>query len=166
MLDYVTVAPCHNDLHPRNLCFFENEFKAFDYGTAGPGEPYLDVLSVLAYFHAKSIHEKILLTAYLGRSPSAADEAKLYLMAQAVLIRLGFDALGRLSPEDVHRYDLIQATEFKSFFNDYIEWKIDLSEPENNLKLLKIFFTQVLNNFESQEFKNVLGALKKQYLRR
>jgi hypothetical protein len=136
-----------------------NEFKAIDYEDAGLGDPYFDVAKV-AIFYAKPIREKVLFTTYLGRKPSATENAKLYLMKQVVLIKMILDFLGRLSEKNVHQYGLIK-TPSTDFVRECFELKIDLSKSENSLKFLKALLTQVFSNFESQEFKDAVNVLSK-----
>ncbi len=154
-----TNIPCHSDLHGGNLIFLGNEFKAVDYEDAGQGDPYFDVATVASYFYSDSDHEKILIETYLGRQPSAAENAKFYLMKQVILLKWVFDWLKRVPAETIQKYGLITAPTFIDFVKEIRS--IDLSKPENGLLVLKTFFSQILDNFESQEFKNAIDVLSK-----
>lgn len=153
-----TNIPCHNDLHGGNLIFLGNEFKAVDYEDAGQGDPYFDVATVASYFYSDSDHEKVLIETYLGRQPSAAENAKFYLMKQVILLKWAFGWLKRVPAETIRKYGLIAAPTFIDFVKEIRS--IDLSKPENGLLLLKTFFSQVLDNVESQEFKDAVDVLR------
>jgi|SaaInlLV_10m_DNA_2_1039722.scaffolds.fasta_scaffold00403_9 thiamine kinase-like enzyme len=161
LLPHLTTTPCHKDLHGGNLIFLGNEFKAIDYGNAGPGEPYFDVATIATYFCSEPAHEKVFFAMYLGRQPSAAEGAKLYLMKQVVLIKWALGALRRLSPESLHQYKSIKAPSIKDLLMENLKNTLDLSKPENNLKLLKALFKKVFDNFESQEFHSAVNVLSK-----
>lgn len=155
----ITSVPCHNDLHRANLMFIEKEFKAFDFESASQGDPFFDVATVAASFFCNPVHEKILFATYLGRQPSAVELAKLYLMKQAVWIKWIFDDLGRLSPESVHQYGTVKVPSLIELAKEVLDGKIDLSKPENKLKLLKARLNQIFESFESQEFKDAVDVL-------
>lgn len=156
----IATTPCHNDLQGRNLIFLGNEFKAIDYGDAGPGDPYFDVATVIAgSSHGNPAQEKILFSTYLGSQPSASQEAKLYLMKQVVFIKWALLCLDMLNQENVQRYELIKAPSSKDLLKEYFEGKLDLRKPENSLKLLKALINEVFYNFESQEFNNAVSLL-------
>jgi thiamine kinase-like enzyme len=161
LLPHLTTAPCHNDLHVKNLMLMGTKFKAIDYGDAGPGEPYFDVATVANYFCFEPAHEKVLLATYLGQQPSEAEEAKLYLMKQVVLIMWVFYNLRRLSPENVHKYGSIKAPSIRDLIMEVLKNSIDLSKSENILKILKALLNQVLDDFESQEFHRAVNLLSK-----
>jgi hypothetical protein len=104
------------------------------------------VATIAAFFCFEPVHEKVLFTTYLNRQPSAIEKAKLYLMKQVVLIKWALDALNRLSPENIAQYGLIKdAPSIKDFVRDSLDGKLDLSVPENNLKLLKTGLTHQSN---------------------
>lgn len=160
ILPHLTTAPCHNDLHGGNLVFLGNECRAIDYEDAGQNDPYFDVATIAAFFCFEPAHEEVLFTTYLNRQPSAIEKAKLYLIKQVVLIKWTLDALNRLSAENITQYGLIkEAPSIKDFVRDSLDGKLDLSIPENNLKLLKTLLTNIFDNFESQEFHDAVKVL-------
>jgi len=154
-------APCHNDLHRDNLILCGNKFKAIDFETASQGDPYFDVATVAASFYCKPEDEKILFAAYLGRQPSTTDKAKLYLMKQATWIKWFLDDLLRLSPKYIKQFNHVSAIPLVDLANEIIDGKMDPNKPENNLKILKAQLNHIFDDFESQEFKNAINALKK-----
>ncbi len=159
LLPHQTTTPCHNDLHGGNLIFFGNEFKAIDYGDAGPGDPYFDMATVSVYSLANQAHEKILLTTYLEHEPTAVERAKLYLMKQVVMIKWAFDRLRALSPEDLLRYNLVQAPSTNDWFRKSLDGKVDVANTEDCLITLKVLLNQVFENAKSQEYKDAVAIL-------
>jgi thiamine kinase-like enzyme len=162
LLPFITLAPCHNDLHGGNLAFMESGIKAFDYGDAAQGDPYFDVATVVQIFCSfKKVNEDILFSTYLGRQPSDFDKAKLYLIKQIVLIKWACDSLCRLknSPEVIRKYGLIKAPSFVEFLRNLFAGKVDFSKPEDSLSQLKTLLNEVFVNFESQEFKDAVRTL-------
>jgi hypothetical protein len=159
-----TTAPTHNDLHKDNLRFWENECKAVDYDGAGPGDPYFDVATIANWvgFSAGQARENALFTQYLGRQPSAVEEARLYLMKQAVLLKWATGALTRLSPEHVHLYESIKASSIRDFERDGLfVGKVDLSKPEDDMQFLKALLKAVFENFDSPDFQQALNVLSR-----
>lgn len=159
LLPHLTIVPCHNDLDRENLLFYGNEFKAIDYEDAGPGDPYFDLASIIATFYIKPAHENFLFTTYLGRQPSAVEEARLYLMKQVALIKCFFDDLNRLSPEIVNQYGDVKAPLFIDLVKEFLDGKFDLNKPENKLKFLKSQINSLFDTVESQEFRNAVNVL-------
>lgn len=161
LLPHLTTAPCHNDLVLGNLISEGDEFKAIDYVASGLNDPYFDLATVASQtgFYSNPDHEKILFATYLGRAPSETEEAKLYLMKQVVLIKWAFDALNRLTPENVHQYGQIEAPPLKDLTRELIDGNFDLSEPKNNVMFLKAHLNQVSEISNSQEFRNSLTLL-------
>jgi thiamine kinase-like enzyme len=152
---YQEIVPCHNDLHAGNLIYFGNEFKAIDYGDAGPGEAYFDVATVAADCLEASGHETMLLATYLGREPSAVERSKLYLMEQIVLIKWACDRLRDLSADNLLQYNVVEVPAIEDFFKK----KHDLSKPGACLKCFKCLIKAVLNNAEMQEFRDSVRIL-------
>jgi thiamine kinase-like enzyme len=180
LLPHLTKTSCHNDLHGGNWIFLGNEYKAIDYEDAGPNDPYFDVanaaievdvatMALEASAYNKPAHKINFLALYLNCQPSAAEEAKLYLMKQIVLLRLALDDLNRLADsehsEHIYQYKSFRVPSIKDFAKDRFEGKFNLPEPENGLTLLKTRFNQVIENSESQEFKDAVKTLNKQAAR-
>ena len=138
-----------------------NEFKAIDYEDAGLNDPYFDLASaaIATAFYSTPAHEKVLFATYLGRQPTAVEDAKLYLMKQIVFIKRACDALNRATPEDVHRYGLIEEPSHKDLARELFEGNLDLSKSENNLKYLKTLLNYVIENSESKEFQDSVSLL-------
>jgi fructosamine-3-kinase len=161
----ITTIPCHNDLHGGNLIFWGNEFKAIDYEAAHQGDPYFDIAKVIIEAGCKPVHEKVLFTTYLGRQPSAIENAKLYLMKLAVRLEGFLGDLGRLSPEIVHQFASIKTVARKVLAAEFLKGTFDAHKPENKLKLLKALLSEALASCESQEFKAAVKTLNKQAAR-
>lgn len=155
----ITTVPCHNDLHGGNRIFLGNEFKAIDYGDAGPGDPYFDVATIA--LDCDKEHEKILLTTYLGRQPTELEKAKLYLMKLLVLVKWIFALLDRLSPKDIRTYGSIKVPLMEDVLKEHRDLKLDLEQVCDRVKLLKIHLNQVFSDVESQEFNNAVSLLIK-----
>jgi len=154
-----STTPCHNDLHSNNLMLLGNEFKAIDYETAGQGDPYFDVATVVASLYCKPAHEIVLFTTYLGRQSSKAEEAKLCLIKQIIWIKWFFDDLRWLSPENIQKFGRIKTLPLIDLAREVVEGKIDMSKSENKLKLLKARLNQIFANCESQEFRDAVKML-------
>jgi thiamine kinase-like enzyme len=159
-----TTAPTHNDLHMGNLRCWGNECKAIDYENAGPGDPYFDVatIAVSPGFYSNQAQEKVLFATYLGRQPSAVEEARFYLMKQAVLIKWAVcDNLRRLPPEQLEYYGTIKIPSIQDYMGEILEGKLVFGKLETRLKDLKALLKEVFENFESQEFRNAVSLLSK-----
>lgn len=155
----ITNVPCHNDLHRGNLIFWGNKFTAFGYGDASQGDPYFDIATVVASFYCNPAHEKILFATYLGRQPSGIEQAKLYLMKRAVWLKWFLDDLGGLSPEIVSQYGVIKTFPIINLAGKFLKGSLDLSKPEDRLKLLKSQLNQIFEHFESQKFRDAVNVL-------
>ncbi len=158
---HMAVTPCHSDMHPSNLIFLGKEFKAIDYERAAQSDPYLDIATVAIYYCFNPAFEHVLLSTYLEHKPSLQEEAKLYLMKQAAWIRYGLTFL-QLSSEKIGLYPTLQVTSYWEFLQERAAGKIaDFENPEYKIKLAKIIIETVINNFESQEFRDAVNILSK-----
>lgn len=80
-------------------------------------------------------------------------------MKQAVWIKWFLDDLGRLSEENIKNFGIIKTLPLLDFAREAVGGKIDLSKPENKLKVLEAQLNQIFDNFETQEFKNAVNVL-------
>jgi thiamine kinase-like enzyme len=161
LLPHLTSVTCHNDLHAGNIIFLGPEFKVIDFEDMGQNDPYFDIATIAdeTCFFNMPFHEKILLATYLNRQPTIQEMAKLYLMKQLVLIKWCCDALNRLSPEFIAKYELLEVPPIRTYAKDSFEGKINVSGQEKDLMELKMRIIYVLDNFESQEFHDAVSAL-------
>ncbi len=161
LLPYRKTAPCHNDLHLRNIIFLENKCKAIDYEAAGPGDPFYDLAMVAAAtsFYSRPSHEELLFESYLERKPSTKEKAILYLMKQVVFLKWTFDALDRITPEGIREYELIEVPPISEFAKDRLEGKLDLSVTENTLMELKLLLHEIFSHIESPQFAHAIELL-------
>ena len=167
VLPYLRVAPCHNDLHPGNLMFLENEVKAVDYDDLAMGEPYFDVAAIAMFYcidpachPAVGFNPRPLLLTYLGREPSLIENAKFYLIKQAALLVCALRTLV-VPLDNVYRYAALQAPNFNDCLKDWSEGKIDLSRPDDLVRVAKVFIEEAFSNVKSQEFKDAVYVLSK-----
>jgi hypothetical protein len=146
-------APCHNDLNPNNTIFTGSSFKIIDYGTAGQDDPYFDVATVIQFNCLNSTkREEELMNAYLGRSMTSKERARLYLMKQAVricyaarLILLGS------SPEQSDEIDLGSET--------YEEFVMKSGSAGFDARRLAFhLFKMASTSFESAEFQRAIST--------
>ncbi|KKP35838.1 MAG: hypothetical protein UR26_C0002G0138 [candidate division TM6 bacterium GW2011_GWF2_32_72] len=151
---------CHNDLHGGNVLYLGNEFKAIDYESAGKNDPFFDLATVLLCFCFDSNYEKFLIKEYLGRNPSAEEEAKLYLIKFIIMIRWAVFLLGKFTPEEESKYESIKAPQLADLLKEDLKCRFDFNIQENKLRLLKSALKSIFDNFETQEFKDAVNVLK------
>jgi len=158
---HMTVAPCHNDLHPSNMIFLGNTIKVIDYETAAQSDPFFDVATVAIYnsfFNAKLEHT--LFSTYLEREPTPEETAQLYLMKQAALISYAMSFL-KMHPSMLYLYESLQTQPYEEFFNGVGKGKINLEDQDAKVALAKIMIDSAIANSETHEFKDALLLLNK-----
>ena len=157
---HLSVVPCHNDIHPHNVIFLGNEFKAIDCECSAQSDPYYDIATAAIYFCFKPEYENILLTTYLERQPSAFEEAKLCLMKQVarMVSALSFLALGVKS---INQYATLQVPSYWVFMKEIGMGRINLADPESQVSIAKIVINDVIAGFESKEFRDAVNLLNK-----
>jgi thiamine kinase-like enzyme len=149
-------APCHNDLHPSNIIFLGDKFKAIDYERATQSDPYFDIAMVAYAYCQNSHYENVLLSTYLERQPTEIENSKLYLFKQVAWAYCGICFLIMI-PELLTQYEKTNVLEY----NELIKTFIDLSKQKNKLKFAKALLNHVIQNFESKEFNNTVKILNK-----
>ena len=157
LLSHLITTPCHNDLHPNNLMFCGDKFKAIDYEYASQEDPYYDIAEIALFYCFNPAHEKILLSTYLERQPSAKEEAKLYFMKQVALIYYAIFFL-EINPEQLHKYEKLQVPLDIDFIKEIAEGKLE--NTTDVLKSAKFLINYIVANFESKKFSNALKILR------
>lgn len=154
LMPHLCSVPCHNDLHPSNLMFLGDRFKAVDYERATQADPYFDI-AMVAYAYCESpASEQILLATYLGQQPTKVEIAKLYLFK---IIAWTYCVVCFLTmiPEQLANYETLKVPAYADLFQDFI----DLEKPEHKLKFAKVLVNHVIANVESQEFSDAVIIL-------
>ncbi len=148
---YLLSVPCHNDLHPSNLLFLGDRFKAVDYERATQADPYFDLAMVAYAYCEKPDYEIFLLSIYLGRQPTNVEITKLYLFK---IIAWTYCAVCFLTmiPEQLPNYETLKVPVYEDLFKEFI----DLERPENKLRFAKVLINHVIANVESQEFTHAM----------
>jgi thiamine kinase-like enzyme len=147
-------VPCHNDLHPSNLIFLVNCFKAIDYERAAQADPYFDIAMVAYAYCEKPENERILLSTYLGRQPTEIEIAKLYLFKQIAWMYCAVCFLTMI-PDHLANYDALKVSTYADLWQE----RIDLEKPEHKLKFAKVLINHVIANVASQGFANAIELL-------
>jgi thiamine kinase-like enzyme len=155
----ITNVPCHNDLHRANIMITKSRIKVIDFGQAHQGDPFFDIAMVSVAFYIKPIHEKLLLTTYLGRQPNTVEMAKLYLMKQIFLIFFLLHGLAFLPDESLGQYNLTTEYSMSDIAKKTVDGTINSSKTEDRLKVVKAQAKQIFDNFKSQEFKDAVEQL-------
>lgn len=155
---YLEKTPCHLDLHPGNLIFVHNTFKAIDFESAAQDDPYFDVATVAIFFCTTPIEEKILLSAYLRRMPTAIEQAKLYLMEQFILLAYGVCFLSTM-PSQLINYKRLNTPSYTDLINKKPFKNFDLKIQQNKLILSKVFINEVITRAQSNEFYRTIKIL-------
>lgn len=158
---HLSPTPSHNDLNPNNLRFLGRKTKAIDFDDAAQQDPYYDLATVAIYYCIFPAYEKILLSAYLKRHPTLQERAKLYLMKQMARINEALNQLSRAT-EKIGKYEALQVLSWKGLLKNFSEGKVNLEDPNDQLRIAKVLINQVLSNSESQEFHNSVELLSKQ----
>ena len=134
----------HNDLHPRNMFFINNDIVIIDWELIGLNYDFFDLALYSLYSCLTDKHEYDLLSHYLQRDPSVADLQ--YLKEIKLLIRL-YGALWNLSfldelPEDIS-LDMVKNFDHygKIFIEDYSA-DSSLFWFEFSMSLLREFFQE------------------------
>jgi hypothetical protein len=149
-------VPCHNDLHPSNLRFAGDSFKAIDFDDALQSNPYYD-LAMVAIFQA--IDEWLLLEKYLGHVPSPREYAQLYLMKQVVRINHARVFL-KWGPAIAARCTSGPAPSwFEGFTKGITDEVIDFGRADGLGTLAKSTINKVLASAETQEFRDAVKLL-------
>lgn len=154
--NHVNIAPCHNDLHPSNLIFLGDKFKAIDYELAVQSDPYFDIAMVASFYCETFVQEHLLLSTYLGRQPSEIEMAKLYLMKQIAFIYCALCFL-KMVPERLQQYEKLQVSLYADFVQEMADGKINLENSEHKLSFAKVLINHVFENVESQEFSKAVA---------
>lgn len=166
LLPYLTSAPCHNEISPNNLIFFENKFKAIDYETAAQNDPYVDLATVCMHYCTSDEQENLFLSAYLNKThPSAKEKAKLYLMKQIVLIYGAIEALVFFpTMKLVYGNKNVNKDIYEKFLKELAEKNNYPVSPEELGKLMISSITNSINSFmtniETQAFLDALNSLR------
>jgi aminoglycoside phosphotransferase len=84
-------VPCHFDLNPTNILQTGDRVLFIDWETAGLGDPYIDLAQLGVFVFPAPDQQRMLLQAYLQRTPASADLSRL---AVARVIALAFYAMG------------------------------------------------------------------------
>ncbi|MFH0898029.1 MAG: phosphotransferase [bacterium] len=154
---------CHNDLHPNNVMFLGNDFKAVDYEVAALSDPHFDIATVTLFYCIDHEYEKVLLETYFDRQPSLQENARLYLIKQATLIMYAIRSLGSVTGM-LNTYEQLQVP-FYDGWNDFLKKflqeraKGNLRNRAYNLTFAKVLINRVIANFESCEFKNAVSVI-------
>jgi len=80
VLPLTKAVPCHDDLLPGNVMRADGKVILVDWEYAGMGHPMFDLGNVAVNNEFTDLEAAQLLTGYLGREPSAADQARVSLM--------------------------------------------------------------------------------------
>lgn len=151
---HVMSVPCHNDLHPSNLIFLGDRFKAIDYERAAQADPYFDLAMVAYVFCETPQDEDVLLSTYLNRQPTGVECAKLYLFKQIAWIYSAVCFLTMI-PELWPEYEKMVVPLYENLAQE----GIDLAKSEHKLKFAKVLINHVLANVASQEFGDAIKFL-------
>ena len=155
---HLTLAPCHNDLNSDNLIFLGDHFKAIDFEDASQTDPFYDIATVVnSYCHTPE-YEQILLSTYLGQQPTEKEWAKLYLMKQVSWLAAPLWFL-KINPKQLNQYEKLHVPSQIEFFKELTTGKINLENPEHQLKYSKVYINYVISNVESQEFAQAIKVL-------
>jgi aminoglycoside phosphotransferase (APT) family kinase protein len=155
---HLTLVPCHNDLHPRNLIFLGDRFKAVDFENASQADPYFDIAMVAVFYCEKPSYEHILLSTYLGREPSQTEVAKLYLMKQVAWMYAALCFL-TMVPEQLPHYEGVLAPSYLDFMTEASAGKFNLDTPEHKLIFAKVMINHAFMNSETQEFSDAANLM-------
>ncbi len=161
LLPHELIAPCHNDLHPNNMIFLGNEFRAIDYEDAAQSDPYFDIATIAVFYCIAPCYEKLLFQTYLGHEPSLQEEAKLYLVKHMALIIYAARSLNLCA--DYGKITVKPHKDWYEFLNEFIQEKAagKLKAREYNLTFAKTLINHVIANVESQKFKEAIALLKR-----
>jgi thiamine kinase-like enzyme len=155
---HLNSVPCHNDLHPSNLIFLGDAFKAVDYERASLSDPYFDIAMAVVFYCENKTYENILFSTYLERQPTDIELAKLYLFKQIAWMHCALCFLTML-PDLLHTYETMQVPLYDEFMKEMSEGKINLENPEHRLKFAKVLINHIIRNFELQESRNAIELL-------
>lgn len=72
----------HNDLNPRNILYDGARLWLVDWESSFLADRYVDLATLANVFASDAEEEAVLVRAYLGAAPDAAQDARLYLMRQ------------------------------------------------------------------------------------
>ena len=152
------VVPCHNDLHPGNLFFLGDKFKAIDYEYSAQGNPFYDLAEISIFYCTSVAQEEILLLKYFERQPLAKEKAELYLMKQVAWVFYAVFFLEQ-NQEQLHKYEKLQIPLDIDLVKEMAEGNGISGDKENMLMYAKFLFNHVVANSESQEFRDAVELL-------
>ncbi len=155
-------APCHRDLHPNNLIFMNNQFKAIDFEGSCQDDPFFDLATVGISYCFKKDHEKTFLSLYFARQPTSKEWAKFFLMKQVAFIFFALGTIKDLSVQkiDVDEQDSGKLEPYQGFLKQILEGEINLERPRNKRDFSAILFNEFLKNTKTAEYQNALNELK------
>ena len=148
----------HNDPNPRNVLFDGQRLWLIDWETSYRNDPFTDV-AIFSENHAANPElEDLLLGAWLGREPSAANRARLRIMRQ--LTRLYYATLmGFFNRPATPIADLVAptSTEFRDGIADGTIRTID---PQTPILFCKVLLASYLAECIAPDFDGALKAAK------
>lgn len=156
---------CHQDFHPWNILRPKANpqwFSIIDWDFAQAGMDRLfDFATLMIYMRADSERETEFLTSYIGKTPTAYDQAKYIAFKQFSCI---FSAITGLSlcenlDFDVTKEELAAVPTFKNMTFDYYQ-TLKLHEPNGQYKLGVMFIKQAMAEKDKQEYKDALATLE------
>jgi aminoglycoside phosphotransferase (APT) family kinase protein len=91
LLPFDRTAPCHYDGNPNNILVTGARVYLVDWELAGQGDPYLDLAQLGVFLYPEAAQREEMHRAYLGRAPTVAEAARMYLTR---VLALGYYACG------------------------------------------------------------------------
>lgn len=159
-----TNAPCHKELNGNNVLYNGSEISFIDWEGSENCDPFVDLAIASIFFIFDPKMEESFLESYLGKPPTKEQKAHLYLMKQVCLAFYAFKAMRRVV--NVFKTDLSKdAIDLKSYPSlkeltaTYFSGCTKVCGLEDFKTLTYVPLREVLNNIQSQEFKEAIQTL-------
>ncbi len=121
---------CHRDLNPGNLIFSKGQYFAVDYDSAGIDDPYIDIAQIALWYCHTPAKETELLAAYLDRTPSDTEMAKLQLFQKIAFLFYGSEFLRKFSKSpDANWSEQPEPISFRDYLQLLGQGKVNLQSP-------------------------------------
>jgi len=148
------LAPCHGDLHPRNIIFSKGQFFAVDYTWGGMADPYWDLAAIAIFNCRTSKEEMLLLKFYLDHEPTSTERAHFSLAKTTTQIFYGFELL-KLAPKH-----LLNTVTPRAIEKSYMEFANDSGlNPDNfpvyGFSLIEEAVSYICSQHYSQDLINL-----------
>ncbi len=150
----------HNDLKPQNMIFDGERMMLVDWESAFLNDPYVDLAVAANFFVNGEAEEESYLGAYFGAPASEYQQARFYLVRQAVSMFYATLLLLEASRAGVP-IDADESTpDFKEFHQSLISGKADVAKAEVKAQYGLIHLRAARQNMRASHFAEAVALVR------